>query len=284
VASWLFQREQFVNMLVFNLLAQETDVSAVHVRSIWDFVVKGGPMMIPIGICSLIALTITVERLISLRRSRIIPPDFLGGLKKVLSPDAAGRARALDYCKINDSPVAAVVATGIKRLGEPLETLERHIQESGEREVAKLRKFLRVLSVIASIAPLMGLLGTIFGMIRAFSTVAASAEALGRTEQLAQGIYEAMITTAAGLLVAIPVLIAYHWIAAKLDRLVAEIDQMTVEFIEEYALSGSPRNAADGSEAGVAAAEAAPPPPPNRPRTGLPPAIGEDPIGTAVPT
>ncbi len=271
-----------MDTLMLTLLAQDApDASAVQVKSIWDFVVKGGPMMIPIGICSLIALTVIVERLISLRRSRIIPGDFLSGLKKVLSPDAAGRARALDYCKVNDSPVASVFATGIKRLGEPLETLERHIQEAGEREVAKLRKYLRVLSVIASIAPLMGLLGTIFGMIRAFSTVAASAEALGRTEQLAQGIYEAMITTAAGLLVAIPVLVGYHWIAAKVDRLVSEIDHMTVDFIEDYAMSGSPSAAANAADAVPAAR---PTTPPARPAPGATPAIGGDALGTAVAT
>ena len=95
-----------------------------------------------------------------------------------------------------------------------------------------------MLSVIASITPLMGLLGTIFGMIRAFQTVAASGEALGKTEMLAGGIYEAMITTAAGLLVAIPVLICYHWISAKIDTLVMDMDQMTQEFIEEFVERG----------------------------------------------
>jgi len=118
--------------------------------------------------------------------------------------------------------------------------------------VLKLRKYLRVLAVIASIAPLMGLLGTIFGMIQAFQTVAASGSALGRTEMLAMGIYQAMITTAAGLLVAIPVLIAYHWIVAKIERLVMEIDQMTVEFIEAHAAGRRRRLAADAPEAASA--------------------------------
>gem|GEM_PF-6921181 len=118
---------------------------------------------------------------------------------------------------------------------EPIDLLERHIQEEGEREVIKLRRFLRSLSVIAAIAPLMGLLGTIFGMIKAFQTVATSGEALGKAEMLATGIYEAMITTAAGLLVAIPALIAYHWISSKIEHHVTEIDRVTCDFVEEYA-------------------------------------------------
>ena len=212
--------------------------ASVQVQSVWDFVVKGGPMMIPIVICSLAALTVIVERLISLRGRRVIPPGFLPGLKNILDNDEGDPKQALDYCRRDGSPVAEVLAAGIKRLGEPVELLERHIQEAGEREVFKLRKYLRILVVVAAVAPLMGLLGTIFGMINAFQTVAASAEALGKTELLAKGIYEAMITTAAGLMVTIPVLIAYHWFSSRIEQLVGEIDRMTVDFAEEYALAG----------------------------------------------
>ncbi len=258
---------------MLGLLAQ-VDTSAVQVNSIWDFVVKGGPMMIPIGICSLIALTVFVERVISLRRKNIIPPGFLDGLKKVLADGSNGRSKALDYCKLNKSPVAAVFTTGIKRLSEPLDVLERHIQESGQREIYKMRKFMRVLSVIASITPLMGLLGTIFGMIKAFSTVAASADALGRTETLAGGIYEAMITTAAGLMVAIPVPIAYNYVSARIERMVADIDEMTVDFIEEYAMGGS---------SGASRATATPAEEPRA--TDTPPADSDEPpLGAAVAT
>jgi biopolymer transport protein ExbB len=92
-----------------------------------------------------------------------------------------------------------------------------------------------VLQVIGAIAPLLGLLGTIFGMIQAFQTVATSAEALGKTELLAKGIYEAMVTTAAGLLVAIPSVIGYHWISAKIETLVAEMDRICVDLVERVA-------------------------------------------------
>jgi biopolymer transport protein ExbB len=212
--------------------------AAMQVQSIWDFLVKGGWMMVPIGVCSLLALAVVAERIVSLRRGRVIPPSFLGGLKKVFGDHPDDKARALAYCAKSDSSVAAVFAAGIKRLGAPLEIVEKHIQEAGEREVLKLRRYLRALSVIAAITPLMGLLGTIIGMIKAFQTVAMSGEALGKAELLAGGIYEAMITTAAGLCVAIPVLICYHWISAKIEKLVMEMDMMTVDFLEDYAENG----------------------------------------------
>ena len=223
------------DLLILGQAAAGGEVSAASVNSIWDFVIKGGPMMIPIGICSLVALTITIERLVSLRRGQIIPSSFLPGLKKALDDDDVDRSNAIKYCRTNASPVANIFLAGIKKLGESVELMEKHIQEAGEREVLKLRKYLRSLSVIASIAPLMGLLGTIFGMIIAFQTVATSGEALGKAEVLAKGIYQAMITTAAGLMLAIPVVIVYHWISAKIETLVVEVDQMTVDFIEEYA-------------------------------------------------
>ncbi len=212
-----------------------TASEATKVQSVWDFVVKGGPVMIPIGICSLVALTVIVERMISLRRRNIVPRGFLPGLLPLMSQGTADRSAALEYCGRDDSPIARVLSLAIKKLGEPTEVLERRIQEAGEREVALLRKHMRLLSVIASVAPLLGLLGTITGMITAFQTVATSAEALGRTELLAKGIYEAMITTAAGLMVTIPTLIAYHWISSRVDALVHEMDGLVMEFVEGQA-------------------------------------------------
>lgn len=204
------------------------------VQSVWDFVLKGGPVMIPIGLCSLVALGVFVERLASLRRARVVPRGFLPGLRGLLQDVDEDRDRALDYCQKDGSPLANIFSAGIRKLGRPPAVLEKHVQDAGEREVIKMRKHLRLLSLIASISPLLGLLGTIFGMIAAFQTVAASAEAMGKTELLAKGIYEAMITTAAGLIVAIPTLIAYNWISARIEQLVGEMDQITVDFIEEF--------------------------------------------------
>lgn len=206
----------------------------VESPSIFDLAVKGGIVMIPIGLCSLVMLAIVAERAIQLRRRNVIPPGFLGGLRGVLRDPERDRAAALEYCRTRGGPAGRVFGVAVRRLGEPEESLERHINEAGQREVPLLRKRLRVLSVIASVSTLLGLLGTIFGMIKAFQTVAASAEALGRTELLARGIYEAMITTAAGLIVSIPAVVAYHWLAAKADGLVDQLDRVAAEFVEEF--------------------------------------------------
>ena len=98
----------------------------VEVQSVWDFVIKGGPVMIPIGICSLIAFTVVVERLISLRKSQVIPADFFQGLTGKLDNGATDRDKALDYCKSKQSPVANIFAAGIKKLGHPAEVIEKH--------------------------------------------------------------------------------------------------------------------------------------------------------------
>ncbi len=219
------------------VLAQTGTESPAHINSIFDFMVKGGPIMIPIGLCSLIAFTVVIERLLSLRRRAVLPPELLPGLRPLLASNT-NLQQALDFCKAHASAAANVLSVAIKRLGEPEEQLEKHIQEAGEREAIVLRKRLRVLSVIGSVAPLLGLLGTITGMITAFQTVAASGEALGRTELLAKGIYEAMITTAGGLVVAIPVLVCYHWLSAKVDARVVQIDRLAIDFIEEFAEPG----------------------------------------------
>ncbi len=210
--------------------------------TVWELATQGGAMMIPIGVLSFVALAVIIERLVSLRRGQVIPPSFLTGLEKHSDGGTIDRTEALAYCRANGTPIAQVFAVAIKRLGEPIEHLERHVQEAGERAVLKMRKYLRLLLVIFSVAPLMGLLGTIFGMIKAFKTVAGTADALGRTELLATGIYEALITTAGGLLLAIPTLMAYYFFAAKIEQLVSEIDAATVDFIEQHAYASATVN------------------------------------------
>ena len=222
-------------MTTMALLTAPAVPDSVQVQNVMDFVQKGGVMMIPIGLCSLIALTVIIERRISLRRKNVIPPAFMPGLTKVLNDKPGDTEAAMGYCRRSNSAIANVLAAGIRKIDRcSPEIVEKAIEEAGEREVLKLRKHLRALAVIASVTPLMGLLGTIIGMITAFQTVAISGEALGKTEMLAGGIYEAMITTAAGLSVAIPVLICYHWISATIDTLVADIDHMSVDFVDEF--------------------------------------------------
>jgi len=229
--------QQFLSISTLSAAPPTAPVESAQatMMSLWELAVKGGPMMIPIGICSIIALAVLAERVLRLTRRSVIPPAFLPGLESKLASADSDRREAIEYCASEGSIVAQVFEAGVRSLDEPTDTVERRIQEAGERAAMRLRVRLRTLAVIASVTPLMGLLGTIFGMIQAFQTVATSGDALGNTELLAGGIYEAMITTAAGLLVAIPALLAHHWIAAKIEARVVEIDRMTVDFVHQHA-------------------------------------------------
>jgi len=218
------------------IAAAPSGATAAGAISIWEFVLKGGVMMIPIGICSLVALAVVAERLMVLSRPRVLPQGLTKKVSDALDEGgAAGAERALEICRKDDSPLARVLAAGVRRLGRPIELVEKGLADAGEWETWQLRKRLRVLSVCASVSPLLGLTGTIFGMITAFQTVAISGEALGKAELLAEGIYEAMVTTAAGLLVAIPALICYHWLSSKIERLASGMDRAAIELVERYA-------------------------------------------------
>lgn len=204
--------------------------------SVWEFALKGGIMMIPLALCSLIVLAVTAERVITLRRRAIVPPKFYPELKRILESKPVDTAEAIQFAESKSTPVARMLAPAVKRLGKSAALVREKVVEAGEHEVALLRRRSRLLSVIAAVAPLMGLTGTIFGMIKAFQTVASSGEALGKTEMLATGIYEAMITTAAGLLVAIPALIFYNWVMARVDRAAHDLSVIGADFVETIAM------------------------------------------------
>jgi biopolymer transport protein ExbB len=190
------------------------------VSTAWEMTIRGGWIMVPLAICSLVAMTIVVERLILTRRGRIVPRALLEALTSLRHNPRDAHAR----CAADPSPLAAVVLAGIKSREQPRAAQERAMGEAGERELRKLRQRMRLLSCLPQTATMLGLLGTVFGMIRTFTVVAASGESLGKTERLAQGIYEAWTATAAGLVVAVPTLIAFHMVMARIDAAAAALD------------------------------------------------------------
>lgn len=203
--------------------------ASLKVHSVLDFVTKGGPTMFAIVGCSLVALTVIVERLIVLRRRSVISPGLLAGLSAV----ANDREKALEFCRLDGSPAATVLAAAIRKRGESHDMIERSVEDAGRRETVRLRHRMRVLGALPQVSTMLGLLGTIFGMIKTFQAIAASGQALGKTEMLAKGIFEAWTCTAAGLLVAIPVLIAYHALLGRIDMLVVELDRVAVDFVDD---------------------------------------------------
>ncbi|OPZ57497.1 MAG: Biopolymer transport protein ExbB [Deltaproteobacteria bacterium ADurb.Bin510] len=135
------------------------------------------------------------------------------------------------YCDENPSPMSEVIKAGIRRLGHGYEAVEKGIEDAGGREVYKMKRSLRPLSAMAAIEPLLGLLGTVYGLIVCFEGAYAS-QGQNKAENLAKGIYEAMVTTAAGLTVAIPILIVFQILASKVDSLVDSMDEQAIEFLE----------------------------------------------------
>ncbi|MBL7132785.1 MAG: MotA/TolQ/ExbB proton channel family protein [Phycisphaerae bacterium] len=207
--------------------------------SLLDLTIKGGPVMIPIGLCSVLAVGFALERLISLRRKKIMPEDFLPGLKEVFN-GADDSDKGVEFCQARPCAISSVLKAGIDRLAQGVGAIEKAVEDAGAREVDKMKRSLRPLSVIATISPLLGLLGTVYGMIGAFQS--ASAMGVGKADTLATGIYEALVTTAAGLTLAIPVLVVYQIFCAHVDKLVDRMDDQALDFLEYAAYGkGAPR-------------------------------------------
>ncbi len=202
----------------------------IPTRDLWDIIQDGGLLMIPLAICSLMLVTLIFERTISLRRGRIIPRPFVRRFLEQIRDGELDRESALALCDENGSPVATVFAGAVRKWGRPGVEVEQAIIDSGERATNGLRRYLRIFNGIATISPLLGLLGTVVGMIRAFNAIATS-DAMGRPELLANGISQALLTTAAGLSVAIPALIFYMLFVSRVDRLIIDIDALAQQLV-----------------------------------------------------
>jgi biopolymer transport protein ExbB len=190
--------------------------------------------MVPIGLCSVVLFVFVFERLIALRRGRIIPRPFVKRFLQQIREGQLDADAALKLCEKNRSPVAEVFAAGIRKWGRPAVEVEQAIIDEGERVTNRLRKYFRVLNGVATVSPLLGLLGTVLGMIRAFNAIA-TADAMGRPEMLAAGISQALLTTAAGLSVAIPALIVYLYFAGRVDQLIMDIDALGQRVVDTIA-------------------------------------------------
>lgn len=202
-----------------------TAANSIPTKSLLQVMRDGGPVMIPIAIASFIMVVFTFERFISLRRGRVVPRPFVRRFLQQLRDGQLDRDTALELCDANRSPVAEVFAAAVRKWGRSSVEVEQAILDAGERVTNNLRRYLRVLNGVSTVSPLLGLLGTVLGMIHSFNVISA-ADAMGRSELLAGGISEALLTTAAGLCVAIPALIAYLYFVGRVDQLIMEIDAL----------------------------------------------------------
>ncbi len=211
-------------------------------RRLLEVVRNGGPLMIPIGICSFILVVFVFERLISLRKGSIIPGPFTKRFLDQLREGELNREAAISLCDRNNSPMAQVFRAGIQKWGRPSVEVEQAVLDEGERASNHLRKYLRLINGIATLCPLLGLLGTVLGMIHAFDAIATVTGNVDPKTLIATGISQALLTTAAGMSVAIPALIAYLFFTSRVDRHVMEIDTMgmkVVHLVSAEALSAN---------------------------------------------
>ena len=205
-------------------------------QTLLDLIAKGGMLMIPIGLCSVVAVYVAIWQFLALRRDQLMPSGFRSKLRESLGTKGDDVDRGLAYCKQVGGPVSRIFQAGIPKIGKGDEVIEKAIEDAGAREVGKMKRQVRPLSAVATISPLLGLLGTVYGMIGAFQ--AASAAGAGKADTLATGIYEALVTTAAGLTLAIPVLICHQLLTGKIDSLVDEVDDVAVDFLEHVGGNG----------------------------------------------
>jgi biopolymer transport protein ExbB len=197
--------------------------------SFWNLVMAGGPLMIPLVICSIIAIYIFVERLLTVNRANVSSDSFMGKIKELVVRGDINGAKVL--CAQYDTPVARMIEKGVSRIGSPLKNIEASIENVGKIEVFRLEKNLSVLATIAGAAPMIGFLGTVIGMVSAFIAIAQE-EGSVSPKLLADGIYTAMVTTVAGLIVGIIAYLGYNFLVTRVSKVIHRMEYSSIEFID----------------------------------------------------
>jgi Biopolymer transport proteins len=195
---------------------------------VWELVKAGGWMMLPILLSSVAAMAIVAERLWTLRLSRVAPPQLLGQVWKQIK-DKKMNSQALKDLRAS-SPLGEILAAGLANSKHGREIMKECIEEAASRVIHELERYLNALGTIAAMAPLLGLLGTVFGMIQIFS--AFMGDGMANAPMLAGGISKALITTAAGLIVAIPAVFFHRYLLRRVDELVIAMEQEAIKLVE----------------------------------------------------
>lgn len=200
----------------------------VGAMAVWELIKSGGWIMLPIVVCSIIALAIVAERLWMLRASRVCPPHLLGQVWRWVQAKQMDSERFVELR--TGSPLGQILAAGLANSRYGREMMKESIHEAGAKVVNELERYLTPLGTIAAITPLLGLLGTVLGMIEIFSAFMGSG--MANAPQLAGGIAKALITTAAGLFVAIPAVFFHRFLQRRVDELVVNMEQEAIKLVE----------------------------------------------------
>jgi biopolymer transport protein ExbB len=194
-----------------------------------SFLAKGGLLMIPIGLCSIIGAAVVLERLFSLRRASVDTREFMATIRQVLRQNRIQEAIAI--CEETDAPVSRILKAGILKHNRSKQDIREAIEDAGLLEIPRLERYLSALATCAHIAPLLGLLGTVQGMIKAFNQIQNLRGQVSPAD-LADGIGNALITTAAGLCVAIPLLVFYNYFVTRVENTLVEVEISSSELVE----------------------------------------------------
>lgn len=224
-----------MNMFILLQAAVADSIAGVGVAmeqvasmSYLELAVKGGWVMIPIIICSIMATYVFFDRFFAIKRATRMDPNFMNRIREYVYEKKFDSAIAL--CQSNNTPLARMIEKGIQRIGRPLKNVEESIEIVGKFEIYNLERNLVILGIIAGIAPMMGFIGTIMGVIKIFYNISlADNISIGL---IADGLYEKMITSASGLLVGIVAFIAYHWLNIMMNKTVHKLEYNTMNFLD----------------------------------------------------
>jgi biopolymer transport protein ExbB len=197
--------------------------------NLFDLLLKGGYVMIPLLLLSAAAIAIFVERVLTIKKAAKTPSGLLNQVKSLVSEGKIDQAKKI--CSQNETPIAKMLEKGVSRIGSPLKNIEVSIENVGKIEIYRLEKNLSLLATISGAAPMIGFLGTVTGMIQAFIAIAQE-EGSVSPKLLSEGIYEAMITTAVGLSVGIIAYLGYNYLVTQVQKVIHKMEYTSVEFID----------------------------------------------------
>ncbi len=195
----------------------------------YELIARGGVLMWPILLCSIIALTIIIERFLALRRADVDAREFMDTMRQVLRQDNI--QQALEQCDESKAPIARIIKAGILKHNRPKDDIREAIEDAARFEVPRLERYLSGLATCATVAPMLGLLGTVQGMIKCFAQIQNKRGQVSPAD-LAEGIGNALVATAAGLVVAIPALIVYNYFVTRVQGMVTEMEASSSELMD----------------------------------------------------
>lgn len=222
------QMEQAVTEVAENPVLTEV-VEVANEMNLWDMAVKGGWIMIVLALLSVLCVYIFVERLSVIRKAAKIDPVFMDRIRDYVKTDEM--KSAISYCRVTNSPMSNMIEKGLERIDRPAAEVQAALENAGNLEVAKLEKGLSIMATISGGAPMIGFLGTVLGMVKAFWEMANAGNNIDIT-LLSSGIYEAMITTVGGLIVGIVAMFAYNYLVSRVDDVTNMLEAQTLAFMD----------------------------------------------------